>query len=226
MLKEQQQVDNLEQIEGALSRSEQFIEKNQKNLLAALLIIMVAVGGWFGYDKLVREPKVAEAQAQLFGAQTLFENDDYTTALNGDGNRLGFLEVANKYSATPAGNLANYYAGLSYLYLGEYENAIAKLKAFSADDLLMGNMALANIGDAYMQLNNYKEAASFYGKATASKQNDFSTPYILMKQGLALEKAGDAKKAVEVYSKVEKDFPNSMQAREVEKYITRAKLAN
>lgn len=226
MSKEQQHHgDNFEHIEVALSQSEQFIEKNQKSLLTVVLVIIIAVGAWFGYQKLIQEPKAAEAAGQLFGAQNYFERDSFNLALNGDGNKLGFLEIAEDYSSTPAGNLANYYAGLSYLYLGEYEKAITYLKSFSSDDFLMGNMALSNIGDAYMQLGNYTEAANYYGMAAQSKQNDFSTPYYLMKEGLAFEKAGNMGKALNSYSTIEKEYPNSIQAREIEKYITRAKLA-
>ena len=88
----------------------------------------------------------------------------------------------------------------------------------------MTNMAIANIGDAYMQLGEYKKAAEHYKKAAASKVNDFSTPKFLMKNGLALEKAGDYNAALKSYEQIEKDFPSSTEARDIEKYIERAQL--
>lgn len=216
--------DGFEQLEDALTNSEQFIEKNQKMIVNVIIVLIVIVGAYFGYHKFISEPKATEAANQIFGAQNYFEKDSFNLALNGDGNVLGFLEIIDKYGSTPSGNLANYYAGLSYLYTGDYENAIKYLKNFSSDDLLMANMAVSNIGDAYMQLGDYKKAAEHYNKAAGSKTNDFSTPLFLMKNGIALEKAGDYSGALKSYEKIEKEFPSSPEARDIEKYIERAQL--
>ena len=137
---------------------------------------------------------------------------------------LGFIEIVDKYSSTPSGNLAKYYAGLSYLYMGEYQNAIQYLEKFSSDDLLLSNLAKANIGDAYMQLGEYRKAAENYKKAAASKTNDFSTPTFLMKNGLALEKSNDYSGALKVYEQIEQEYPASPEGRDIEKYIERAQL--
>lgn len=216
--------DGFEQLEDALTSSEQFIEKNQKMIINVIIILMVLVGAYFSYNRFIVVPKANEAANQIFMAQNYFEKDSFNLALNGDGNNPGFIEITEKYGSTPSGNLANYYAGLSYLYTGEYENAIKYLKKFSADDLLLGNMAIANIGDAYMQLGNFKQAKDYYKKAAASKVNDFSTPLFLMKKGLAAEKAGDFKEALETYEEIETDFPAAPEARDIEKYIERVRI--
>lgn len=216
--------DGFEQLEDALTNSEQFIEKNQKMIVNITIALIIIIGAYFGYNKFISEPKATEAANQIFGAQNYFERDSFNLALNGDGNTLGFIEIIDKYGSTPSGNLANYYAGLSYLYTGDYQNAIKYLNKFSSEDLLMANMAIANIGDAYMQLGEYKKAAEHYKKAAAAKVNDFSTPMFLMKNGLALEKAGDYSAALKSYEQIEKDFPSSTEARDIEKYIERAQL--
>lgn len=225
MAKEQKKhEDGFEQLEDALTNSEQFIERNQKMIINVIIGLIVVIAAYFGYNKFISEPKAIESANQIFGAQNYFEKDSFNLALNGDGNILGFIEIADKYSSTPSGNLANYYAGLSYLYTGEYENAIQYLKKFSSDDLLMSNLALANIGDAYMQLGEYKKAADHYKKAAASKTNDFSTPMFLLKNGLALEKSNDFSGALKSYELIEKDYPTSAEARDIEKYIERTQL--
>lgn len=225
MAKEQKKKeDGFEQLEGALTSGEQFVEKNQKMIVNIIIGIIVIVAAYFGYNRFISEPKATEAANQIYGAQSYFERDSFRLALNGDGNVLGFIEIIDKYGSTPSGNLANLYAGLSYLYIGEYENAIKYLKAFSSDDLLLSNMAIANIGDAYMQLGDYKQAASHYQKAASSKANDFSTPMFLMKEGLALEQAGDYAGALKSYERVNREYPNSSEARDIEKYIERAQL--
>lgn len=225
MSKEQKKKeDGFEQLEDALTSSEQFIERNQKMIVNVIIGLLAVICIYFGYDKFIAEPQKTEAANQIFGAQNYFEKDSFNLALYGDGNVLGFIEVADKYSSTPSGNLANLYAGLSYLHIGEYDNAIKYLNKFSSDDLLLANMAIANIGDAYMQLGNYKKAAEYYQKAASSRTNDFSTPSFLMKQGLALEKADNYKEALKAYEKIEKQYPTSVEARDIEKYIERAKL--
>lgn len=216
--------DSFDQLEDALTSSEQFIEKNQKMIINIVIILIVIIAAYFSYNRFISEPKAREASSQIFGAQNFFEKDSFNLALNGDGNVLGFIEIVDKYGSTPAGNLAKYYAGLSYLYTKDYENAIKYLEKFSSDDLLMSNMAIANIGDAYMQMGDYQKAASQYKKAAASKINEFSTPVFLMKNALALEKAGDYKGALKIYEQLEKEFPASPEARDIEKYIQRVQL--
>ena len=85
-------------------------------------------------------------------------------------------------------------------------------------------LAKANIGDAYMQLGEYRKAAENYKKAAASKTNDFSTPTFLMKNGLALEKSNDYSGALKVYEQIEQEYPASPEGRDIEKYIERAQL--
>ena len=145
-------------------------------------------------------------------------------ALNGDGNAPGFLEIIDKYSSTPSGNLANYYAGICYLHLGDNKNAIKHLEKFSSNDVIFSSMAMANLGDAYMQLGDFKKASNYYQKATTGMTNLVTTPVIMMKAGLAFEKANDYKSALSMYERLEKEFPASYEARDIEKYITRAKL--
>ena len=226
MAKEQKKKeDGFEQLEGALTSGEQFVEKNQKMIVNVIIGIIVVVAAYFGYNRFISAPKATEAANQIFGAQNYFERDSFNLALNGDGNVLGFLEIIDKYGSTPSGNLANLYAGISYLRLGEYENAIKYLKAFSSDDLLLSNMAIANIGDAYMQLGDFNQAASHYRKAASSKTNDFSTPLFLLKEGIALEKAGDYAGALKSYEQIDREYPNSSEARDIEKYIKRAEMS-
>lgn len=225
MAKEQKKKeDGFEQLEDALTSGEQFIEKNQKMIVNIILGLVVIIVGYFGYNKFIAEPHAQEAANQIFNAQNYFEQDSFDLALNGDGNVLGFIEIADKYSSTPSGNLANYYAGLSYLYIGDYSNAIKYLENFSSDDLLLSNLAKANIGDAYMQLGEYKKAAEHYKKAAASKQNEFSTPIFLMKYALSLEKSDNYSEALKIYEQVEREYPSAPESRDIEKYIERTQL--
>ncbi|MRT93996.1 tetratricopeptide repeat protein [Ancylomarina sp. 16SWW S1-10-2] len=216
--------DNFENFEQALSRTEQYIEKNQKKLTYIAIAVILVATAIFAYQKYYRAPMEINAQTEMFQAQRYFEVDSFNLAINGDGNYDGFLDIIDNYGSTEAGNLSNYYVGVSYLHLGEYQNAINYLENFSSDDFLLSSLAKAAIGDAYMELGNNEKAASNYMNASASNTNDFTTPIYLQKAGFAYEMTGNYKEALAAYETIEKDFGKSSEARDIEKYITRAKL--
>lgn len=216
---------NLESIESSLGKAEQFVEKNQKKLMNVLLIVAVIVGGYFGVQKFYIQPKEKDAQAQMRFAENWFEKKEFKLAIEGDGNNLGFLDIIEEYGITKSANLANYYAGISYLKLKKYEKAIEYLKSFSSEDFSIKNAALSAIGDAYVELGKNKEAVSYYMDAASSNENEVTTPLYLMKAGATYERIKDFSAALEVYETIETKFPNSRQANNIEKYITRAKLS-
>lgn len=215
--------DGFEQIEEATISTEQFIEKNQKLIVRGILLVLVVAALIFGYHRFYKEPLAKEALTKLATAEENFGKDSFNLALHGDDNAYGLLDIIDKYGSTPSGNLAQYYAGLSYLYLGEYQNAIKHLEKFSSKDRVFSNLAKSNIGDAYMEMGDYRNAAEYYKRATSANTNELTAPQILMKAGLAYEKANDFKSALAMYEKLEKEFSKSIEAGEIEKYITRAK---
>jgi len=216
--------DQLETVENALSKTEHYIEENQKSLTIILLAIVIIVGGYIGYKRFVEAPKENEALQQMWMAEQYFARDSFNLALNGDGNYLGFLDIIDEYSITKSANLANYYSGICYLHLGQYEKAIEYLKKFESDDKMVAPVAFGAIGDAYMELNNTSEAASFYKRAANDYLNNFTTPLYLMKLGFVYEQTGDLEDALEVYQQIEKEYPNSTEGKQIEKYIARVEL--
>ncbi|MFA9370149.1 MAG: tol-pal system YbgF family protein [Labilibaculum antarcticum] len=215
--------DNFENLEQALSKTEQYIEKNQKKLTSIAIVIVLITLGFFAYQKYYKAPLNERAQNQLFQAQRYFEIDSFNLALNGDENYPGFIDIVDEFSSTTAGNISEYYAGVSYLRIGEFQNAIDYLEKFSSDDFLLSALAKAAIGDAYMELGKTEKAASNYMDASSFNTNDFTTPIYLQKAGLAYEMLGEYNKALTAYETIEQDFAKSAEARDVEKYITRAK---
>ena len=223
-IKQQEEEKGFETIEETLSKSEQFIEQNQKILSYIVIGILAIVAGYMGVKKYYVLPHQQEAQAQMFGAVNYFERDSFNLALNGDGSFLGFYDIIDEYSGTPAANLAHYYAGIANLRLGNFEKAIEELSAFSSDDLIVSTMALGAIGDAYSELGDNEEAASYYAKAVENNPNDFTTPIFAFKAGLMYEILGDWETALSYYKKIETEYPKSKEAREIQKYITRARI--
>lgn len=215
--------DRMASVEGALSNTEQFIEKNQKIITIAIGIIVVIVLGYFGYQRFYLIPQNKEAQSEMYMAELYFQKDSLDKALHGDGNYPGFLQIIDDYGMTKAGNLANYYAGVIYLHKGQYEEAIEYLEDFDSEDQIIGPMALGAIGDAYLELGEPERAANYYMKAANTHTNNFVTPTFLMKAGWVYEETGDHDKALRQYERIQQEFTNSTEARDIEKFIYRAK---
>lgn len=220
--KHDQTEDRIVAVEEALTKTERFIEENQRLLGIIIGALALIVLGYFAFQRYYLQPREKEAIAQMFMAEKYFEKDSLNLALNGDGNYPGFLEIIDDYGMTKSANLAHYYAGISYLRLGQYDDALKQLKAFDRNDLLVSAMAIAAIGDCYMEMNEPDKAAREYEEAADYNANDLTSPQFLMKSAWAWEIAGDYNRAVKAYERVKLEFPQSQESRDIEKYIARA----
>ncbi len=178
---------------------------------------------FFVYKKYISQPREKAAQTAMFKAEYYFEKDSLNLALNGDGESNGFLDIIDDYGSTKSGNLARYYAGVCYLNQGEFQKAIDMLKKFDSDDVIVGGMALGALGDAYMSLNNSSKAVDYYLEAADHNPNDFVSPAFMLKAGWAYETMGKWDDAKAIYEKIKKEFPQSREARDIDRYIARAK---
>lgn len=219
--KNKQEEEVLVDVTQSISKVEQFFEDNGKNITIALVAVFAIVAGYIGYLKYYQEPLELEAQNAIYPAQHWFEVDSFETAVNGMGEKLGFLDVAADYSGTNAGNLANYYAGISYLRMGEFENAIRILDEFHTEDPILAINAVAAIGDAFMELNQAEDALEYYKKAAKMNGNEFMVPFVLLKGGLAAESLEDYEEAMAMYKRIKTEFPDSRQALDIDRYIGR-----
>ncbi len=214
-------------IESTLSRAEQFIENNGKTLLTILIAVVVVVGGYFAYTHLYAAPRIKKASNAICEAQYQFQADSFATALNGNASFDGFLTIAEEFGSTPQGNIANHYAGICYLRLGQFQEAINTFKKYKPAEGPAGAIVTAQnyglMGDAYVELENLQEGVKLYEKAAASSNNSDTAPVYLKKAAQVNEALGNNAKALEQYETIRNDYPRSMQARDVEKFIARLK---
>ena len=240
--KDQQRVEEIDSttaevfntLDETASKSEQWIEKNSKPLFLALISVVVLFLAYLGYSKYIVEPNEIEASNELAFPRKYF--DEAATAgsgidsllnlgLEGADGKYGFLDIAESYSGTDAGNLANYYAGVSYLQMKEYEKAIAYLEKFNSDDTLLGPVSLGAIGDAFADIDQPEQALEYYEKAANKQNNEFTTPLYLYKAGQTSMQLKKYDKAVSLFTKIKENHPTSDQGRDVEKFINAAKYA-
>ncbi len=219
--KKSTQHDNVQDIESALTRTEQFIEDNQKLITYIVGGIVIVAAAFLGLNKFILQPREKEAQSQMFMAENYFEKDSFNLAINGDGNYLGFLDIIDDYGMTKTAKLAKYYTGVSYLRLGEYQEAINYLGKFKTKDILLASVKEGSMGDAYAELGDDKKALQHYIKAVDASANNFTTPIYMMKAAGIYEKTGDNAKALDLYNRIKKDYADTNEGRNVEKYIAR-----
>lgn len=213
----------LKNVEETLTRTEQFLESNYKALLAGLGVIVLLVGLiWLG--KLYLNNRNDEAQVQMYQAQRYLESDSLNLALNGDGNYLGFIDIANDYKYTRAGNLARYCAGICFLHLGHYEEAIDYLGKYSKKDKVIGSLAIGAMGDAYVELGDTKKGLTKYLEAAEYADNSFNTPVFLMKAAELYEMENNYSKALQIYQRIKDEYPESTEGTTIDKYIARVKI--
>jgi tetratricopeptide (TPR) repeat protein len=224
MAKKKVEGDNLEELESALTRTEQFIEDNQKIITYVAGGIILLVAAYLGFNKFYVQPKGDEALSQMFMAENYFEKDSFNLAINGDGNYLGFLDIIDDYGMTKSANRAKYYAGISYLNLGEFENAIEYLNDFESDDLLLAPVAEGAKGDAYLELGENDKALKQYKKAYSVSDNELTTPVYMMKAATLLESMDELEDALDLYKGIKEKYPTSTEGSSIDRYIARVKI--
>ena len=204
-------------LEGKFEEVGDYFQQNRTIVLGIVGAIVLAVVGYFGYRYYISSQD-EKAQAELFPSIYQVETDSLKKALNGDGKTPGLLAVADNYGSTPAGNLAEFYAGMGLLKSGKYDEAIDHLKAFSSSDLLVQARAYALIGDAYMEKKSFDEAADYYQKAADYKPNKYFTPGYLNKLAIAYEQAKQTDKAISTYEQIIEKYGQSSEAASARKY--------
>ena len=203
----------------AVSKTELFFQKNAKLIygcVAAVLLIALAI---LAYNRFILQPQKEKAQAAMYQAEQKFAAGDFELALAGDDNVMGFEEIIDTYGAK-GGKSVYLYAGACALQTGEFDKALKYFKKYDGDEKILLSRAQAGIGDAYVGLEDYKNALAAYEKAAATVDDMFAAGYLL-KAGQVAEELGDKDKALACYNRIKDQYPQSPEASDIDKYITR-----
>ena len=205
-------------LDESASKTEAWVQKNQNYILGVIGAVAIGVLAYLAYYQFIQKPKEASAANELFYPQQYFDqalasetakDSLFTLALNGAEGKYGFLDIIEEYSGTKAANLAEYSAGMTYLNLQQYDEAISHLENFSSDDAIMGAMAKGGIGDAFSQLNQSEDALDYYEKAIAQSDNEFTAPRFLYKAGVVAMEMGQHEKALGYFERIKEEYPKS-----------------
>lgn len=211
------------EVEEIVSRSEQFIENNSKKIIYGIIAIALVVAAVLGIKHGYLIPQEKKASAALFKGEQYFARDSFALALNGNGaDYEGFEGIIDQYGSTDAGNLAKAYAGICYYKMGDTQKALDMLKSFSASDNMVSPAITGLIGDCYVNMGDVKQGISYFEKAAKQADNEVISPVYLKKAGIAYESLNQYKDAVKAYTTIKDKYYTSMEAGDIDKYITRA----
>jgi tetratricopeptide (TPR) repeat protein len=222
-------------LDETASKSERWIIKNQKTIFIVLAVIVAAILLYTLILKPINETTEKEAADELAFPKVYFEeaignpvavDSLLNLGLNGADGKFGFLDISSEYSGTNAGNLANYYAGISYLRLRNYKEAIVYLEKFKSDDELLGPTAKGAIGDAFADIGQPEDALEYYLEAANLRDNNFSTPLFLFKAGNTAMALGEYSKALDIFNRIKKDYTDSEEGKNIDVYINKATFAS
>lgn len=213
--------------EGA-NKVENWVAKNQNYIFGIVGGIALLWIAYLLYGKYVSEPNEVNAANDMFMAQENFnlaltdeikKDSLLNLALNGSEGKQGFVKLADNYSGTDSGNLANYYAGIAYLNLGKNKEAIKYLEDFSSKDMILSVLATGAIGDAFSQQNQPKVALEYYEKALSMNENDLTTPRFLLKAAQTALSLGKKEDAKTYFTTLKEKYENSPEARNIDALI-------
>jgi tetratricopeptide (TPR) repeat protein len=204
-------------LDSTASKTEAWVEKNQKTILGVVGVIAICVLGYLGYQQFIQNPKETEATNEMFQAQKYFEqaltapvkDSLFNLSLSGGEGKYGFLDIIDNYGGTDAANISNYYAGMAYLNTNNYQEAIKYLDEFKSNDEMLGPLAKGAIGDAFVQLNQNDEALKYYEDAATMKTNEVTTPRFLLKAGITALNLGKVDQALAHFKTITEDYPNA-----------------
>lgn len=202
------QRDNL--TEEKLNSSEAFFLKYRKAIIYGAIAVIAVIASVIIYNTYVAGPREDKASTVLAKGHKYFNNDEFEKALKGDGAGFpGFLAVADDYSSTDAGNLANLYAGLCYAQLGKWNDAITYIEKFDGqDDNMISPAAEGALGNAYAHINQLDKAVEHLKKAAKLADNNSLSPTFLVQAGEILESQGKKEEALELYMQVKNKYFN------------------
>ena len=198
----------LAEISQGPSAFEEFLDKNQKNLI--ILTILLAIGA----AALVVYRGIEKSRQETAGAD-----------LNKAADLAALQAVVKDHAGTHAASSAMILLADRQWTDGQQDAAITTLRDFIAAN--PGHPAFASarasLGAKLMAQGKAGDATTIFQEIADDPKSRFIAPYALISLGDIAKAAGDLEKAETSYSRVKKDFPDSSFAETANKRIATLK---
>lgn len=206
-----QKKDQALDVNETLVKSEAFVIKYKKQLITAIVAIVVVIGGIFAYIYGYSKPREDKAQ-ELLGVvmQKYIMKQDFEHALKGEGKTVGLISITDKYGSTDAGNIAKYQAGLCNYNLGKTKEAIKYLEEFDTKgDNTISAQALYTLANCYANDKQLDKAVSTFKDAAKATEIPALCAEYLLQAGLILENQKKNDEALQIYKDIKEKYPTA-----------------
>jgi predicted negative regulator of RcsB-dependent stress response len=198
-------------------------------ILGAALGVGLAIFGWRFYT----ERQTVKASAALEGGMKVFEARIRLPGEPAQPNEVTYVDEKNKYEdaakkfdgiargyrRTRPGQIARYYAALSQVHLGRFDEAQKQLKEIEgAGDSEFVALARFQLAGIYGRTGKGDEAVKLYRQLADKPAALVPKPMALLALGDQLRRS-NPQEATTVYNQIKKDFPDSPIAEEAGKRL-------
>lgn len=184
----------LAEISHGPSAFEQFLDKNQKNLIVLTVLLVLAAAGWVVYRG------IAKSNEETAGA-----------ALNKAADLAALQAVKSEHAGTRAAGSAAVLLAEKQWSEGQQDAAIQTLKDFistsAKHSAFLG--AKASLAAKLMTQGKSADATALFQEIVEAPSGRYIKPYALISLGDIASVAGDPSKAEISYSRVKQDFADS-----------------
>lgn len=206
--------DLLVDVQEVYTKTERFIDANQKPLTYGIGGVVVIVLGVLAYQSFVVKPAIEEAETEAWRAESYFASDSMNLAAYGDGIAMGLDGIAEKFGSMAAGERAHYELGIYHRDMAEYDTAIEHFEsAVGLGDGVVSVLAQGGIGDCWVELGDYAAAAKAFDKAASAAESsdaaDALAPMFCYKAALAHLEQGNTRAAADHLATIVNDYPTS-----------------
>lgn len=184
----------LAEISHGPSAFEQFLENNQKTLLALTVLLALGAAGLVVYRG------IEKSRQQTAGAE-----------LNKAGNLASLQAVINDHKDTHAARSASILLADLQWKEGQQDTAVSTLRSFidaNPDHPALAT-ARASLGSKLMSQGKGADAATLYQEIADDPKSRYLAPYAMISLGDIAKSAGDTDRAQTFYTRAKTDFPES-----------------
>jgi len=197
-----------------------FYEENKRAISIAVTAVVIAVFAVVIYVK----NRADNNEKAITALGSIFETYDagrFQTAVDGipEKNIMGLKAIVDNYGNSEAGDLARFYLAGAYAHLGKYDEALKDYEDFSPTGELLAVARLSGIGSCQESRGMFREAAVSFEKAGTQYPKDVSAAENLTNAARDFGQAGDKDKAIDLYRRVKKNYPNTAFARDADRFI-------
>jgi tetratricopeptide (TPR) repeat protein len=184
--------------------------ENKKRLYSSIGIIVVIIVLIFFYVN-NRKAKNEEAEVKLSAVISLYDQNKYQEAINGDpaSNIMGIKDIVDRYGSTESGETAKLYLGNCYFNLNDFDNALKQFEDYSGKNDIVKASCFSGIGAVYEAKGDMKKAGEYFEKAAKVNKDVVINPENLYYAVRSYSQAGDKESARRVFDYLKDNYPKS-----------------